>query len=71
MKNSNIMGDSLKNIFLVRGEGGGGGGFQKKKKWGVSIKPTYRENCLWKERGLGQFPDLSGEGLSKKEGGGV
>ena len=56
------MGDSLKNIFLVRGEGGGGG---------VSIKPTCRENCLWKERGLGQFPDLSGEGLSKKEGGGV
>ena len=54
------MGDSMKNIFLVRGEGGG-----------VSIKPTYRENCLWKERGLGQFPDLSGEGLSKKEGGGV
>ena len=53
------MGDSMKNIFLVRGEGG------------VSIKPTYRENCLWKERGLGQFPDLSGEGLSKKEGGGV
>ena len=63
MKNSNIMGDSLKNIFLVRGEGGGGKG--------GSIKPTYRENCLWKERGLGQFPDLRGEGLSKKEGGGV
>ena len=39
MKNSNIMGDSLKNIFLVRGEGGGGGE-------GGAIKPTYRENCL-------------------------
>ena len=35
MKNSNIMGDSLKNIFLVRGErGGGGGGVPKKQHIG-------------------------------------
>ena len=36
MKNSNIMGDSLKNIFLVRGEGGGGGGMKGEGAWTVS-----------------------------------